>query len=193
MYLTIGNKPRFYIIIIIVLLFNCYPVRINKKTITFKNDCITGEEYRLYKMINDYRTRLGLNKIPLSKSLSYVARVHVRDLADNLGYLTHGWSSCKYDGGNSSTYPCMWKKPKELTGYSGYGFECAHGGSGGYVASATSALRSWQGSAPHNAVITNKGIWKSSKWKALGVGIYRGYSAIWFGTVKDRHKARVCN
>jgi len=114
---------------------------------------LSEEEKKLYNKIMEYRKENGLPAIALSASLTKVAQLHCKDLADNIGYLTHSWSNCNYDAGNSKTYPCMWLKPSELTQYQGYGYECAHGGTGGYTATAATALESWKGSPGHNAVI----------------------------------------
>jgi uncharacterized protein YkwD len=146
----------------------------------------TTEEMKLYKLINEYRKQNGLKEIPFSKSLTYVAQQHCKDLSENLGELTHAWSTCDYDASKSKTYPCMWLKPSELTSYKGYGYECAHGGNGDYLATATSSLEGWKSSKPHNEVILNKGIWKDMNWNAIGVGILNGYACIWFGVEEDK-------
>lgn len=149
-------------------------------------DEIDSEEAKLYRLINQYRAQFGLPAIPLSPSLSLVANRHVRDLDSNLGYLTHGWSNCPYASNDFSSYSCMWEAPQRLgTPYPGKGYENAHGGSGGYTASAESALRSWQSSSGHNAVILNQGTWQDYPWNALGIGIYQGYAVLWFGEEPD--------
>lgn len=148
---------------------------------------LSAEEKKLYDMIMQYRKENGLSSIPLSRSLTFVAQTHVKDLVENMGYLTHAWSSCEYDSGKMETYKCMWLKPRELTNYRGYGYECAHGGSGGYLATAVSSFNSWKNSAPHNAVILNQGIWANNQWKAIGVGILNGYACIWFGEDFDNN------
>ncbi|MCH8903763.1 MAG: hypothetical protein IIA45_07605, partial [Bacteroidetes bacterium] len=38
--------------------------------------CITAEELKLYRQINDYRKKKGLPSIPLSASLTHVAKTH---------------------------------------------------------------------------------------------------------------------
>lgn len=147
----------------------------------------TEEEWKLYDMINRYRANNGLEKIPFSASLTYVAQLHCNDLIENVGYLTHGWSDCPFNASDPESYVCMWLKPQELTNYKGYGYECAHGGysSGGYKASAEESLRGWKNSSYHNAVILNKGIWSNHQWKALGIGIQGAYACIWFGEEED--------
>ena len=146
---------------------------------------LSGEERKLYNNIMEYRRANGLPTIPLSASLTYVAQMHCKDLVENIGYLTHAWSNCPYNAGDSETYPCMWEKPSELTKYKGYGYECAHGGSGGYIATAESSLNSWKSSKPHNSVILNQGIWNNHNWNAIGVGMLNGYAVIWFGEEVD--------
>ncbi|PPT08913.1 Alkaline phosphatase [Geitlerinema sp. FC II] len=149
-------------------------------------DGLDSEEQQLYNLINDYRAQYGLPAIPASRALSTVANRHVVDLAENIGTLTHGWSDAPYDSSDSSTWPNMWEAPQRFnTGYPGNGYENAHGGSGGYIATAESALNGWQNSPPHNAVILNQGRWADSDWGALGVGIYEGYAVLWFGEETD--------
>ncbi|MEE4256852.1 MAG: hypothetical protein V2I47_07430, partial [Bacteroidales bacterium] len=45
--------------------------------------CLTEDEYRLYELINAHRLVQGAREIPLSASLSFVARTHVIDLYTN--------------------------------------------------------------------------------------------------------------
>jgi uncharacterized protein YkwD len=157
------------------------------------NHCLSAEESKLYNLINEYRKQKRLKPIPLSRSLSFVARKHVVDLGDNVKKLTHGWSDCAYDERNPKTYePCMWGKPKELTGYEGSGYECAYGAFGS-DANATSALKSWKGSKYHNDVMVNTGMWKEYNWQSLGIGIYKGFAVIWLGAEVDEKTAiQVC-
>lgn len=155
--------------------------------------CITNEEYKLYELVMKYRKKYKLPNIPLSKALSHVARVHSEDMEINLKELSHAWSTCEYNNSNQKTYYCMWDKPKELTSYNAKGYEIAHGGVGGYVASAESSLDGWQHSNPHNNVILNKDIWKEDKWNAIGIGIYGGFATIWFGKEEDKDgEPKVC-
>ena len=142
---------------------------------------LSEEERKLYALINEYRVEQKLAPIPFSVSLTQVAQMHCKDLHENMGYLTHAWSTCKYEADDSKTYSCMWLKPMELTKYKGYGYECAHSG----YSKAESILNSWKGSQSHNNVIINKEIWADIQWKAIGVGIYKGYACIWFGEKLD--------
>jgi len=156
--------------------------------------CITTEEYKLYELVMEYRKKYKLANIPLSKALCHVARIHTEDLEINLQELSHAWSICEYNNSNQETYYCMWDKPKELTSYNATGYEIAHGGVGGYIATAESSLNGWQHSKPHNNVILNKDIWRDDKWNAIGIGIYGGFATIWFGEKKDEDgKPKICD
>src|SRR5690606_2692578 len=134
------------------------------------------------------RKQKGLPSIPVSKSLTYVAQAHVKDLQQNFrqGSSMHSWSNkgewkgCSY---TSAQAECMWNKPRELTPYKGHGFENSHWKSSG--ATPLSAFEGWKGSSGHNAVMINLGVWKNQNWNAIGIGIYGEYAVIWFGTEKD--------
>ena len=166
--------------------------QISSPDISYQKHCISGEELKLFNLLNEYRKDKKLPAVPLSKSLSFVARQHVIDLYENVKTLSHEWSTCKYDASNKKTFPCMWLKPSELTNYKSYGYECAFSLSSGNVM-AEDALKGWKGSQPHNNVILNKGMWSKMKWNALGVGIYKNYAVIWFGENEDEEgKPEVC-
>ena len=153
----------------------------------------TSEEIKLHRLINEYRAGRGLALVPLSRSLTYVAQMHARDLQDNHpakgACNMHSWSDkgkwtqCCYTSDHRAA-ACMWNKPRELTVYKGKGYEISHG-TWGASPTAESALKSWQGSSGHNAVIISSGIWKSHPWKAVGAGIYGGYAVVWFGEEAD--------
>lgn len=76
----------------------------------------------------------------------------------------------------------MWNKPKELTSYPGNGFEIAAQKSD--LINAKEALTLWKESKYHNEVILNKGVY-AREWKAMGIGIYKNYSVVWFGHETD--------
>ncbi|MBN8219730.1 MAG: CAP domain-containing protein [Spirochaetes bacterium] len=154
--------------------------------------CLTSEEKRLVDIMNDFRRGKGLPALAATRSMSYVAKTHAADLAQNnpaSGMCNmHSWSSrgpwspCCYTSDHAKAN-CMWKKPQELSDYRGSGFEISSGSSGGRIDAAT-ALRVWQGSSGHNAVIINQGMW-NKPWRAFGVGISGGYAVAWFGNEAD--------
>ena len=160
-------------------------------TISFGQN-LSNEETELYNIIMEYRSSKGLTKIPLSKSLTFVAQTHVKDLVKNkpdVGNCNmHSWSNkgnwtpCCYTDDHARA-KCMWNKPSELTSYKGNGYEIAHWNSG--TATAEGALSGWKRSSGHNAVIINQGVWDSHPWKAIGIGIYKGFAVVWFGEERD--------
>ena len=156
---------------------------------------LSTEEKNLYDMITEYRKENGLPYIPLSKSLTFVAQTHVKDLQTS-GFVNstcnmHSWSnngpwtSCCYTSDHARA-SCMWNKPRELTSYPGNGYEISFGSYGASV-NAEGALNGWKESHGHNSVIINQGIWADNNWKAIGVGISKGYAVVWFGEELDNN------
>lgn len=164
---------------------------------TQKGDTIqlTSEELKLYNLLIAYRAQNGLHSIPLSVSLTEVAQLHARDLEINRpdleGCNMHSWSgkgkwqSCCYTPDHAQKQ-CMWNKPRELTAYTGNGFEIAAQKSD--LIGAKEALALWKASENHNNVILNKGVY-NRKWNAIGIGIYKNYSVVWFGHEVDNKGA----
>jgi uncharacterized protein YkwD len=152
---------------------------------------LSPAEKELYNLIMKYRAGLNLPNIPLSASLSYVAREHVIDLDENNPVTTTcnmhswsdkgSWSACCYTDDHLQA-SCMWDKPRELTEYTGDGFEIAYFHSSG--ATPTAAINGWKSSPGHNQVMINAGPW-SQKWKAIGIGIKGRYAVVWFGHEED--------
>jgi hypothetical protein len=162
---------------------------------------VRAMQAELAGLVNAYRREHRLPAVPLSRSLTGVAELHVRDLelnrpdsgTDPRGQRcnTHSWSSA-----GPWTPVCytpdhrfgsrMWSKASEITGgaYRGDGFEIAAGGPG-FAMTPAFALSSWQASPLHNAVILQQGKWREP-WRAMGVGVYGGYAVIWFGREPDR-------
>jgi hypothetical protein len=155
-------------------------------------------EIELARQINDYRKSKDLKPIPLSASLSLVARIHVYDLSENYVYgrncnlhswsSSGYWSSCCYTSDHRRA-ACMWDKPRELTDYKGDGYEIAFYSTYEYSSVAgqiADAIGGWKTSRGHNELIVNKGKWTTSEWKAMGVGVYGGFVVVWFGEHVDQ-------
>ncbi len=200
------KKP--FILFLFIFSFTVFTSSItkNEKVIT-PDTCVSSDELKLYNLVNEYRKKNNLPIIPLSKSLTYVAQQHCKDLQLNKPDLNdkcnaHSWSSkgkwtaCCYTSDHKQA-SCMWNKPKEMTSYTDYGFEISAGsskpeyGGGTFVMTPEEALKLWQGSVHHNDVILNKDIWADRKWNAIGVGIYKSFSVIWFGSLADGEKVPV--
>jgi uncharacterized protein YkwD len=145
----------------------------------------------MMQMLNDWRREEGLPRLPMSRSLSKVARLHAADLERHgldRACGIHSWSSdgpwtpCCY--GHSHANPsCMWNKPRELTRYQGVGYEIGYWYSAGVRPAL--ALQSWKSSAAHGAVVRNSGAWKKRVWRAAGVGIVGQFAVVWFGEETD--------
>jgi hypothetical protein len=146
---------------------------------------------QLIELVNEYRAANGLPAIPASLSLCTVAAAHARDLADHAPHAQPGcnlhswsdkgdWTACCYTRDHAQA-SCMWNKPRQLTGYSGNGYENAASG----VASPEEALGTWRSSPAHDAVILSRDAWRSHPWRAIGAEVYGGFALLWFGEEAD--------
>ena len=154
--------------------------------------CITQQEFRLYKMVNEFRARLTLDPIPLSKSLSYVAKTHAADLSAHYPMgedcNMHSWS----DQGDWKPFcfPAdqdrkndVKDKAQELTAYPGKAWEITYWDNTDL--DLTMVLDFWRSIPYTSEMLTNTGKWKEVAWKSLGVGIKDGYVLLWFGQKDD--------
>ncbi|MBW3467253.1 CAP domain-containing protein [Arthrospiribacter ruber] len=152
---------------------------------------LSPAEMELYSLLMTYRAELGLPEIPLSTSMTIVAQTHVKDLQENNPMSgecnSHSWSEfgdwtpCCYTADHSQA-ACMWNKPRELTKYTGNGFEIAAYNMASINPSG--ALNAWKNSPGHDAVIRNDGPW-NQEWKAIGIGINGRFATVWFGREAD--------
>jgi hypothetical protein len=164
--------------------------------------CLNEDELQLFNLLNRERQQKGLPKLELSKSLSYVAYLHVRDLYINRpdtvkGCNMHSWSS--KGQWTPFCYPrdqtkrrSIWDKPKEITLYPGSAFEVVY-----YSEDKTGPveiIELWKGVTPSAALIFNTGKYMKNHWKSAGVSIYKGYASLWLGESKDPEtKIRLCS
>lgn len=145
--------------------------------------------------INAARAAQGLAAIPLSPSMTAVARAHVLDLVqhspDRGACNPHSWSEqgnwtpvC-YES-DPAQAEIMWVKPAEVTGgvYSGNGYEIAWRAPYGPVLPAR-AVSDWEASPSHAAVMLEQGDWAGENWQAMGVGVAGPYAVVWFGKEPD--------
>ena len=157
-----------------------------------ENFCIKEAEYKLYKMINDYRQQYDLPPIPLSKSLSFVASTHVKDLFFNHPDVSpcnsHSWSA--NGPWTPFCYPrdkekdhTVWDKPKEIAGYPDQGFEIVYWENNAIIID--SVISFWRSIDYFNSFLMNTGTWEGKTWEAIGIGILENYACAWFGTAVD--------
>ncbi len=159
--------------------------------------CISEEEAKLHRLINEYRRSLGLRNIPLSINLTLVAKAHSADLFYNNpdeDYLCnmHSWSeqgnweACCYTSDHANA-ECMWNKPREISNYRGDGYEIVFFMSPvtDEISMAKESLEGWKKSPGHNNTIINAGVFRNASWRAIGIGIYKEYVTVWFGELSD--------
>jgi hypothetical protein len=167
---------------------------------TLKEFCISSEEYTLYNLVNEYRKSVNLPDIPLSKSLSQTAKMHIADLLQNKPDTAtcsfHSWSnkgkwqSCCFTK-ESRDKLCMQSKPGELTKYPGKGYEIVYWES--REATAIKAVNQWKETIAARSVLSNLKEWEKYNWGALGVGIEEGFAIIWLGEESDPEKeTKIC-
>lgn len=183
---------RSVVLLCILILFHGAAFKEKSPGSSSQEICISAQELKLYNLINDYRKQKKLPRIPLSRSLTLVAKTHSKDLAENDlikgNCNAHSWSdkgkwtSCCYTPDHKQK-ECMWNKPQELTTYTSTGYEIAFYSSAG--ASPEQALASWKNSKGHNALIINDTGWKDFQWNAIGIGIHKNFATVWFGADPD--------
>ena len=159
--------------------------------------CLNDAEQKMAIALNQYRKEQGLKPIPVSASLSWVARIHVEDLKDHYVYGSScnlhswspnaAWSSCCYRDDHKKAQ-CMWDKPRELSQYNGEGYEIAFYSTYNYPdidSFVKDALKGWKSSRGHHEVMMNRGKWTTANWQAMGIGANNEFIVIWFGEVTD--------
>jgi hypothetical protein len=162
--------------------------------------CLTKEEYRLYSLINEYRTKKGLEVIPVSKSLCYVAKIHARDL-----YINHPdtascslnswsdkglWTACCHSK-QTPNPACIVNKPAEIAKYPGEGHELCYWDN--EQLNPDTIFNYWISLDQARDLLMNKNKWSYFKWKAIGIGLYKGYACLWVGEAQDTlHEPALC-
>ena len=162
--------------------------------------CLHPIEKQLADNINRIRKSHGKKVLPLSVSLSFVARTHVTDLLNNhpdtsicnlSSWSGKGpWKACCYNA-YVVNHNCMWKKPKELTTYPYRGYEMA-----AYTQdklNIDSVLSLWEDSPEAMDMLLTNGLWEKKSWECMGVGVNDHYVSVWFGQRPDRAgKPKIC-
>ena len=165
--------------------------------------CLSPDEALLATLVNQYRAANLKAAVPVSTALTLVAQWKVKDMASPTNPAgtgscnLHSWSNDRPDVYTGCCYTpdhaqalCMWSKPSQITDvfgpvhYTATGYEIVVFG----ATTVAGALAAWQGSAPHNDVLLNNGIWASrNPWPAMGIGVdlVNRYYSIWFGDAAD--------
>lgn len=184
-------KHALLLLIILTSFFSQVTV-LNAQLTTVESICLDEQELRLANMINNFRLQNDLPAIPLSKSLSFVAKTHAYDLQLNKQDTSicnaHSWSNkgkwkaCCYNNYINSSN-CMWDKPKELTAYTFRGYEIVFSEEG--IVLVDSVFRLIKTSPEASSLLLGIDSHSDKKWLALGVGVSENYISIWLGQRND--------
>jgi hypothetical protein len=176
---------------LLLILFICPSLLFAQKGVP-DEFCLTADEYRLYELINAHRLINGMKEIPLSASLSFVARTHVIDLFTNHpdtgvcnlnSWSDKGeWTACCHNK-YVPKEACIRDKPKELTKYTGEGYELTYAEV--LNTNADTVFHFWNKIDEANEFLLNEGKWEEKTWRAMGVGIYKSYAVLWMGQRTD--------
>ena len=154
--------------------------------------CIDANEMDLFRMINEYRQLYNLPPISLSKSLSYVAELHAKDLflnhPDQGSCNFHSWSNKGF--WTPFCYPkdetkknSVWDKPRSLTKYPSKAYEVVYWENNPLVKD--TIMMVWKTEEYFNSFLLNTGKWQGKTWNAIGIAVFENYACAWFGEVPD--------
>jgi hypothetical protein len=163
---------------------------------------LSDEEKQLADLVNMYRVDNGLPAVPITNSLTKVARTHIIDLntyhpmhagvCDWHSWSNHGdWTEvcCTY---TDATYLQTNSKPREITeSYDSDGYEIAFHkqGSEATPEDAFDYFKNFGSihvlGVDDNDLILERNDWSDYNWRAMGVGIDGNYAVFWFGEIED--------
>lgn len=156
-------------------------------------DAVSDKEKELFDAVNKYREANGLTPVKLSAALSRLGNRRMLDLVQNMKFLTHSWSNCRYDIADQATWPCLTESPTRLSsGYAGEGYETLYRTTKPKV-EPSAALDAWKKSSLHSSIILNKGIFVDRPWEELGIAIDGQYASLWFGYRSPSDRGSVAN
>ncbi len=185
-----------YLIISYILLWSSAFAQNTNKRIP-SDFCVDENGYAIYEAINNYRQKLALDPIPLSASLSYLAKLHVGDLAANFDMKNAWKSDC---GMKSWSDKGHWKafcypkdqskkrdikdKAKELTPYRGKAWEILYW-ENDWAPDPDKVLQFWLEIPQSADMLSNTGKYASKNWLSIGVASADGYISVFLGRIKD--------
>jgi len=178
-------------LVILSILFSSFNLFAQKKIPD--EFCVTMEEQFLFDKINLLREDYGKNSLEFSKSLSYVAKLHVADLLKNhpdtsicnlSSWSDKGeWTACCYNP-YVPNQDCMWDKPKEITPYTYRGYELVGFFEGGF--NTDSVINLWSDTKAVLDMILTDGNFSQKKWVCMGLSMNKNYVSVWFGQRADK-------
>jgi hypothetical protein len=186
----ISIKTKYILFLILAWFFSiqnvlCQPTSLGQV-------CMSTDEMRLANLINNLRKQNRLPEIPLSVSLTFVAKTHVADLQTNkpdtsicntASWSDKGrWSPCCFNS-YVLKYECMWDKPKELTSYTYRGYELSYFEEG--IVNVDSVFKLWNSTPAARDMLLTREDHADKKWLAMGLGLSENYVSVWFGQRAD--------
>ena len=81
----------------------------------------------------------------------------------------------------------MWNKPLEITGYPAAGYENVYHASDLLIPAVV--VRKWENDPATGDIMHEKGIWRDSNWKTMGIGVHGTYASLWLGNYNDSRGA----
>lgn len=189
------------IIIVIIILFPLASIFGQSKNKIPNDFCISDTEHQLFNCINQLLIENGEKALSLSKSLSYVAKLHIGDLSENhpdtsicnlSSWSDKGdWTACCYNS-YVPTPDCMWDKPKELTDFRYRGYEMALYFEEEF--NSDTIMQLLYSSKKALAMLLTKDNYSSKKWICIGIGINENYTSIWLAQRADNAgEPKICD
>jgi hypothetical protein len=182
---------RFFAVFFLTLIFSAEYLSAQK--VIPDEFCVSLEEQLLFDKLNLLRKDYGKPAVDFSKSLSYVAKLHVEDLLRNhpdtsvcnlSSWSDKGeWTACCYNP-YVPNQDCMWDKPKELTPYTYRGYELAGYFEGSFTVD--SVINLWSNSKAVLDMLLTEGNFKEKKWICMGLSMNQDYVSVWFGQRADK-------
>lgn len=192
-YKQIKFGMRFFTIILMIISLNfSTSLSFGQLGETPKDFCISQKEYKLYQLINNYRDKLVLDAIPLSKSLCYVAKIHAKDLSENypVGEDCNMYSWSDKGDWKPFCYPAdqtrkndIKDKAKEISAYSGKAWELTYWDN--VEVNLEEVISFWNSIPYTSALLSNSDKFVDLSWKSIGVAIYDGYILVFLGAKDD--------
>lgn len=165
----------------------------SQETTDIEEVCLTQSEFKLYNLINKLRIENNEEIIPVSRSLTFVAKTHINDLNSNHPDTSvcnfHSWSDkgewtpCCHNKYLPKT-ECMTSKPGELTDYNYDGYELTFWDS--EMALPDSIIDLWSNFETSRNMILELEQWEDIEWDAIGLAISGKYALVWFGSREDK-------
>lgn len=185
------NGCVIYTTLIITLVLGQVDDLLAQKTIP-EDFCISSDEQLLLDKLNNLLEDYGKKQLEFSKSLSYVALLHVNDIKQNhpdtsicnlSSWSDKGdWMPCCYNS-YVPNQDCMWEKPNELTPYTYRGYELVGYFENGFTPDSVITL--WSESKQVLDMILTQGNFKKKKWVCMGLAMNEEYVSVWFGQRAD--------